>query len=837
MRNTEKNKGGFINHEKHTEIQLGGQTNGKSNYTFYYAGRDPAGLFTTFPSTCPQPQMTGCPGEPGKASLPWITDGICDSDNNLYLCSSYTSAIYKVNSDGYTSVYPGVVFVHAMALTFGRQNTWPLYVASSLHGGYRIQRLLENGTADTEYNNLGIKTISASVTGFCCDNNNRLYYTSGSNIYRANLPTDLFSSHVKLTQDTTGNLDGPIATSGITDLTAKVGTLGQCRYNLKTNSVFFYDITYTKIRKLDLSANIISSVGTCLDTEGRTDCVFSISPTTNILYYMQKGGSTPTSIYTFDITTGVSKKYSGGGTAEGGKTLYNTLLGFGTAVKTSTVYTDDASFTGTAIHPDNPVFLAVDSTDSIICTKTESAEGSRIYLTTPIPPAIPPTSMTLNAATPNSLTIAWSNDTHASSYEFTISPSATIPVVPATATTATFTGLIESTSYTITIIAKNRRGASQPKSITCLTSIDTTNFVLQPAFSSSLSLLNNTPSIISCLVSWTGISRVQQITYRLTPISPGASGATGATGPPITGTIPSNANPYAITGLQQNVSYTLTITGSLLNIPTNPVTGNSAYSVTSNSVTFTTKPLLPVYMGTLVGPKSNSSPSGPLRNTTLNLNRGIVQDNANNIYLSSGTCIYKVSPSESTTYYLFDTSQVYPTPVPISKPHVGLSASSISLFAGSSSSGTPSTGQTGSSIKFGNIVGMTYYRDALYVTDSTNNVVVQISTVGTPTSTVLGSNSFNNPRDIIRGIDNNLYIADYNNNCISVLNTTTNAVSKLLTTPPGAASDSLSKITLSISNPSSLVQVLPSKKHAVHVIGNAVINTHTVHPAHGGLKE
>ena len=890
MRKTRRNKGGFVKHQTRKQTQVGGQTPGKTNYTFYFAGYDPAdpnstrtvtSFFNTYDAAgngvgpnCTDFNRLGCPGPRTKAALPMLRDGICDADNNLYMANGY-GTISKVDTNGYTSIIALGAFSQTVVMSFGPNNTWPLYTAGnewSQPKPYMLRRLKQNVdgsiVVDKEYNLTNVvddnsvrvilaandtRNYSYAPNGLCCDDTGSLYYTRESNIYKITTPTDLFASHVKMPGGGTGDLDGPVAT-------AQVGTLGRCKYHSNTNSIFFYDSGYNKIKRLNLTTNEITTVSwkwnsgataKITSLEGpHANCVFSISPTTNILYYIRNDTVAAThGIYTLNIDTGVSKRYSGGGNP----ITTETLLGFGVppqplpnnmthnAIKSSTPASGSTPFSGNAIHPDNPAFLAVDSNDQVFCAK-EHGTGPKIYVTIPSGPAKPPTTLSFTTATGNSVTITWSNDTDASSYEFTITPSGSpLPVVPGTSTTATFTGLQECTLYTISLTARNAAGVAPPKEVSCLTTFNSA--VLQTPLTSSVSLLSNPQGIISCLLSWTGFSRVSSITYTLTPILAGPSGPTGAsrpTGPTavdlpagwfqrtdpssgrlyyfregspstwdfpgkgpqpeLRGTLPNITSPHTITELEPNVTYRVTIVGRLTTTATSPVptAGNGIYSVMSNSVRFTTKPVLPVYMGTLVGQKSNSL--GPLKDTTFTFNRGIVQDNANNIYISSSTCIYKLTPPANTTYHLFDTSQEYPTPVRITNPHVGLPASTISLFAGSSTeTGVPSGTKTGSSIRFYSITGMTYYGDALYVTDSTNNLVIKITTGGTPTATVIEGSSFSEPRDIIRGIgtDTNLYIADCQNNCISVLNTGTNAITKLRTS---------SSETLSVPNPASLVQ-------------------------------
>ena len=139
-----------------------------------------------------------------------------------------------------------------------------------------------------------------------------------------------------MTQGTPGDLDGPTAETGVNTLTAQVGTLGLCKYHSNTNSIFFYDSGYNKIKRLDLTTKQITTVSWKWDSKGtakitslqgaHANCIFSISPTTNILYYIKNDPMPAThGIYTLNIDTGVSARYSGGGDPA----TYTTLLGLG----------------------------------------------------------------------------------------------------------------------------------------------------------------------------------------------------------------------------------------------------------------------------------------------------------------------------------------------------------------------------------------------------------------------------------------------------------------------------------------------------------------------------
>jgi hypothetical protein len=863
MRKTPRNKG---RRQTRKQTQVGGQTptvfSGR-NYTTYFAGVNP---LNSTPTKCAGAGVidTGVAGNKYDGCISRISDGLIDKNNNIFVCTFNGNVVMKIDADGNMSRVGTDIILHASRMSWGPNDTWPIYVCGGEYSvnGDPIRRISADGVIDSTAT-YSI-TMNKGIEGLTCDSNHNLYYTSGNSIYKiANAPTKpAVDSHTKM------NSGEATYTSGMRINTAKFGRPRYCKFHKKSNSIFFYDANPARILKFNLDTLIVTTVVTFPNpTYSAANVRIAIHPDSDILFYSVaynyvQSKWQPSVIYILDTNTLENKKYVGSdipansNQPDSSTTLYAKGLGRMECFVGAT----DAQFlfgvTSTVLP--NPLgFLAVDDYNNIFFC--DDVALTRFYMTSSITEPIPPTTLSFTTATGNSVTISWSSDTGASSYIFTITPSGSpLPVVPGRSTTATFTGLQECTIYTITIAPKNRLGTATPKSITCLTTFN--NAVLQTPLTSSVSLLSNPQGIISCLLSWTGFSRVSTITYTLTPILAGPSGPTGAsraTGatavdlpagwfqrtdpssdrlyyfregspstwdfpekgpqPELRGTLPNITSPHTITELEPNVTYRVTIVGRFTTTATSPVptAGNGIYSVMSNSLRFTTKPLLPVYMGTLVGPNSNSS--GPLRTTTLNLNRGIVQDNLKNIYISSKSCIYKLTPPANTTYHLFDTSQEYPTPVRITNPHVGLSASTISLFAGSSTLGLASTGQTGTSIGFRNIVGMTYHGNALYVTDSldTYNKIVKITTDGTPTATVFEITTHNGLRDIIRGIDNNIYFADHNNNRISVLNTTTNAITTLVD---------------NISRPLSLVQhpdgsfYVASAYHTIHKLTPSASN-------------
>ena len=809
----------------HRRKQRGGAgTNGKSNYTLFYAG-------WRFERYTGSGSMFR-PGPPGDAFFPYGTDLICDTDNNLYLTSWYIGSVMKIDTKGNMTLITGSK-LHANRLGWKMNGSWPLLVSGNAPG-----EPISLITATGVMTDIPYVDNDQPVMAVCGDSVGNIYYIGSASqcIFRINSAGNSRSVFAG-SQSSSGDVDGPVSTARF----SSPGSSGNGMiYDPRTNAIYMYDAGNFKYKKISLSTNTVTTLATT-NPRGRYGYL-AVHPYEDILYYTTcyndvTPPTRPPMVYTINLNTLAVKRYAGGGVTTSGVADAMLADSIRTSTKTSTVYDNDADFTGDAVFNDVVSCLAIDYTGCLFIVGTYYP---RIWAISPVTAAQAPSSIYTIGATGNSVTIAWSNDTNAGSYAFTISPappSVVIPLVKYPATSATFRGLAECTVYTITVTGSNRLGTAPPVTVVSQSGIDTTNFVLLGSLTSSINTLTpDTPSVVSATLAWTGIPKVPNITYTITPSGSGpsgSSGASGASGDSLTGTIPPSASkPFIVSGLQPNTTYTAKITGSLAD--TLPISGatSNVYSVTSNTITFTTPPLNPVYLGTVVGPGSfAANASGPTpMTTTLTGNRDIAQDANGNLYIASTTCIYKITPPTGATYYLFDSSQPTPTPTQIYNTPVGFPGSRLSILAGSTTTGRPSTtAQTGSAIQFGNIFSMVYSasQNCLYVSDVTYDVIVRVTLTAPVTATViagrvsgtavtpptvgrdgvLGTATLNYPKDLSVGPNNELFISDYSSNAIRSLSLA-GVLSTLATTPSGAASGSQAKTPLSITNPSSIVQML-----------------------------
>ena len=843
---------------RRTHKQRGGNTcvNPKPNYTMFFAGwYKPGATEPSAVSLGTRGKVIGIRGEAWFHSAV-TNDIIADKEGNLYMTMYYVHCILKVDKNGtitqFTTEYDTY---NEGRLGWGLNGSWPLLVAG--HSGGPIRSVSSTGvvTNTNYYPKVG------AIAALCGDSVGNIYFIDQTQGGIWKIPAGTASASWNAAGGTvwagSNSQLGKVpefTTSPEVDLTAarfsSIGTpsTNHMRYDPRTNSIYLYDKGNYQFKRINLATN---KVKTLVDLNlnrprGRVGYL-AVHPNADIMYYMPvycddqagSGGEIPekpTSIFSVDLNTLVVKRYAGPAKLDGvapntASTLDSNLLtklasmenartagnpDLNTTTMISTVCDSDAAFIGNTIFNKVISAMCIDS-DGYIFVVGQNLP--RVWMVSPVPPARPPSSIYTVVTTGTSVTVGWSDDTNAASYTFTISPSppsVVIPVVVPPATTATFTGLLGVTLYTITVRASNRLGTANPVSIVCGTGIDTTNFALLPPVATSINLLTSgTPSVVSVSLIWTGIRGVPKISYTITPWG-GVSGATGATGPPITGMIPQGSpQMFVVTGLQPNTTYRATIKGSLPNPPSYSASIEDVFSATSNMVTFTTPALNPVFLGSLTGPNSfavNASGPTPMTSALIG-NRGIVQDANRNLYVASRTCIYRITPASGTNYFLFDTSQTTPTPTQVYNTPVGFPGSTMSLFAGATTAGPPSTtSQTGAAIRFGNILGMVYSQseNCLYVSDVGYNVIIKVmlspitaTVVGgkigsteARTDGAIGTGTLNYPRDLSLGPNNQLFIADYSNNAIRSLNS-----SGVLSTLSTASS------AISLSSPCSVVQM------------------------------
>ena len=694
-----------------------------------------------------------------------------DENNNIYVADTNNHCIRKVDTTGTTTTFFGTPPTTGSTLTslsspkdvtFSNGGGWPIYVTDS--GNNRVLSITSAGVA-TLFNKSGVAL--SGISFITVDTENNVYVTSEGQHCIYKITSAGVASVFAGISGTTGAVDGPAATATF------YGPQG-IHYGQKHNTLYIADCGNNILRRIVLTAPYAVST-----LAGMTGAAGNQNGLGNSGRFNGPFGVTADlsgNVYVADFNNNCIRKvnpagfvsvYSGTGTAgsaDGNShpTAYN--------VNTST--SSYSSPAGICNGASGMMFIAEQTNQ---CIRALS----------PYPPPVAPTSQRLTAVTTTSATIEWEGDSGATSYSFTVTPSSAsigIPTVAVGTRTATFTGLTESTAYSIKLILTNAAGSTFPPDVKCITQIDTTAITLNTPTVSSFPLIGTPSSLISASLSWTGLTRVPTITYSLTP-----SASTTAT--VVTGTMPANQrSPFAITGLQPNTTYAVKITGSIPNFPSVTSAPAGTHSATSNEVTLTTGAVSDLYIGTIAG-ISTTTPSQTTATATasvptatqINTVRGITQDTAGNIYLASMTCILKLSPpATATPLYVFDATQQTPTPVPLIKKPAGLAGYTLSLFAGSpTTQGAPSwTTQVGSAIRFQNISAMIYSttQQCLYVSDFAQAVVVKVTLSGTPTATVIagtvshgagqdgmpGTNKISVPKGLAEGPDGTLFICDFN---------------------------------------------------------------------------
>jgi hypothetical protein len=181
--------------------------------------------------------------------------------------------------------------------------------------------------------------------------------------------------------------------------------------------------------------------------------------------------------------------------------------------------------------------------------------------------AIPPTNVLGTSSTPNTISISFTAPiTAVTTYTVSAVPTSGTTVSQtfnAPATTYTITGLQQLTTYTISVFSTNISGNSSPS-----TSITYNTGLLPPT---NLTGTANTKTSIS--ISFTSPS-ASVTTYTVTAVP--TSGTT------VSQTVNAPATTYTITGLQTNVSYTISMIAT-----TGVVTSTSSSSITYSTADYT----------------------------------------------------------------------------------------------------------------------------------------------------------------------------------------------------------------------------------------------------------
>jgi len=762
------------------------------------------------------------PNQPGNQNGPKTNsrfNGIygiaADKDNILYVCDNGNNLIRKVVVDGTSSTFvtggPTASIISATtqivtspyAITFSYNSTWPVYVASNMtdssnFSGTAIITTIKK-ISSTGVITLGFTSRSPSnllvdaLTGITVDKNNNVYATSAMRncVYTIN-SAGVISIFAGSTAGSTVPLPlgggAPAGTVGSTDgpaATARFNNLQGITYDPLLNCLYVSDKDNFLIRKITLGATptvstLVGLQGTNFDTTNNyytngmgsmslcsagmrgltTDSDGNVYITDSVKWTIRK--ITPAGFMTDHIISG---RYTSN--AFGGEIVPKTTAPTGN--NPSTI--NNAS---TTVEVAAPCAICTGQYGMMFYAETQQNAIMAVAPYNTVPTAV--TGTTTGTVTSNSVVVTWVGGNSAGANRFIFTPDSPSIVQPNrlfTSKSATITGLLDCTSYTVAVVAINGLGETTgPVSSAFFTPIDTSATLTAEATGFSLS--SSTANLVGIQLSWTGLTRVTTLSYTLTPVAGGA---------PVTVTMPAGQkSPFLITsGFTGGTPYSVTLTGTV-----------TPYTGPAGGGTFTTPPVtvtplvaaVPLYLRTVAGIRgggfklptnATATPTSNLLGTQLNTVRGIAQDLSGNLYICARTCILRISqPAPTRGLYLYDPSNpsVMPSPIP-NPPTVLFPDVTISLFAGSATAGNPSGTQTGAAIRFSNLSEMIYNpRDnCLYLSEVDSSVILKVTLTATPTSTVIASGAtIKYPKGLAFTTDGTLYISSFDNSSILQIN-------------------------------------------------------------------
>jgi sugar lactone lactonase YvrE len=705
-----------------------------------------------------------------------------DKENKVYVVDSGNHCIRVINTIGDSSLFfgaasPGMTPTSGNTVTalnspshllFSYSGAFPLYVADT--GNNRILSITAQGVATV----LAITSATpstltlASPTSMAIDPEGNLYVTSSAKhcIYKIT-PQGVLSLFGGIV-GTSGSADGPGTADVFNTPTGIVyDNYGKCLYVADTGNHLIRKILF----------DTVNTVCTLAGSQGQGGMVNGLGSVARFNTPTEVAVDEEGNVYVTDRSNhcirritiaGLVSTFSGTEGAPGfadGSCIPNAY----NVIKSTVKY-------------NAPVGICRSTSGLFFIT--DSANGC-VRCISPNPAPTKPTSVKLTAVTKNSATISWSGDTGASFYAYSISPMSESIVLPtSTSSPATFTGLLDSTAYSLSLIVGNTAGAVFPDPIPCITQIDPDNFVLTVPSTKSMAGIGNIKSIVTANLSWTGATTANIVQYSINPAQ--TDGKTA-------GTFPANQkSPYTITNLESGKNYSITLTATINNVPTTATQSETSYTVTSSPVNFTTQTPATTKVATIAGVagkvSDNTTATATPNNKPLTVPikdmRGITLGKNGDMFVSSGTCIVKLTPPPNTIKnYLFDTTLSNPTPILVTpNPINATNGSTISLSAGNPTSNGAPGSNSGNNIRFYNISALSYDRtlDCIYVSDPVFHVITKLTfhANGTPITEniagnpgngsfadgALGTNRLNQQKGVSVGPDGSLFIADYGNN-------------------------------------------------------------------------
>jgi len=718
--------------------------------------------------------IAGTVGESGHNDGPAVSTKfnslrgcVSDLSGNIYVVDAGNHCIRFINRIGATSTFFGTPPMADSSLqtlntptdlTFAYSGTFPLYVTDTYNN--RILSIDSTGAATL------LATTGATIrtpAGITVDPNGNLYVTSSSQhcVYKITpaAVASVFAGKI----DSRGSTDG----DGVVAMfSAPIGIT----YDSTRNCLYVADTENHLIRLIGFDP--ANTVYTLAGSQGQGSYVNGLGSVARFNNPRDVSTDISGNVYVSDSSNhcirkitpaGLATTYSGVGQSSGSSDGRSTPTGFN--ANTSTVKYN------------SPYGICRGIAGNFIITDSQNFS---VRILSPVAPPTPPTSLALTAITTTTATISWSGDTGGTSYVYTITPSGGAALPTETASPATFTNLIDSTAYTLSLFVVSNSGVAFPPPVKCITPIDPNNFVVDIPLVNCTSLAVSPHSVADIHMNWTGVGAATTMTYT---ISPGHM--TGAT----TGTLPPNPKPrYNVKLLTGNTDYTITLTANIANVPGLNGGPATTYSVTAPPVTFRTPAPRPVTINTLAGVRGSNlftnAPSTPsneaLLTTTLNMARDIVMDKNGALFVACQSCIIKIDPPALRMYTLDNEENpylVWPT------PH-STNGSQISLYAGTLNNGSQPGNNGGGNIRFYNTTGLGYdpIQDVLYISDSQFHVVIKLykDSVGTPYTEIfaggigdkrdidehISSARFDTPQGVAVGPDSSVYVTTYGNSTV-----------------------------------------------------------------------
>jgi sugar lactone lactonase YvrE len=727
----------------------------------------------------------------GKVETPGYANGISlvaqfsnpvsvavDQSNKVYVTDSGNHCIRVINELGDASLFFGSASA-GMRPVAGNTLTAlnePNHIKFSYSGGFPLY------VADTRNNRIlsinaqGVATLVAitsatpntltleSPTCIAIDPAGNLYVTSFLRhcIYRIT-PQGALSVFGGIA-GTSGSRDGPGAADVFNSPTGIV-------YDPYSTCLYVADTGNHIIRKIVFDA--ANTVCTLAGTAQRVGLVNAFGSMAKFSNPTDLAVDAEGNVYVTDRSNNCIRKISIAGLVS---TFSGGTLGFADGSSTPTAYNAITS----TVKYNGPHGMCRNASGQFFITELTN---SCIRCISSIPPPTKPTSLTLTTVTQNSATISWSGDTGTTFYGYRINPMTPSVVLPtSTSSPATFTGLLDSTSYSLSLIIGNTAGMVFADPVQCVTEINPSNFVVTVPSTKSIVGIHTLKSVVTATLSWTGVTTANVIQYSINPAQ--TNGNT-------TGTFPANQrSPYTIPNLSSGKTYSITLTATINNVPPSTTQNKTSYTVTSSPVNFTTQAPSTAKVFSIAGSgtvSDNTTASATSQTNMLSVPikdmRGLTLDKNGALFVSSGTCIVKITPPPtSVKNYLFDTSIPNPTPILVTpNPISTTNNSAITLSAGSPTSNGIAGNDSGGNIRFYNISGLSYDRtsDCIYVSDPVMHIVTKLTfaTNGTPSITKfageagqgtfaegsLGANRLKQPKGTAIGPDGSLFIADYGN--------------------------------------------------------------------------